>query len=116
MTHHRHEGPHDLVHLLRQVDREHNRSTTLKSSLCVISSRNPRSSAPHPLGPARQSKDIRLRPDARRPRGWEHNLQFALRIARWRRLSCNAAAAALLAVAHLAVVLLVPSAALAIDA
>jgi len=43
-------------------------------------------------------------------------LQFAVRIARWRRLSCNAAAAALLTVAHLAVVLLVPSAALAIDA
>ena len=54
--------------------------------------------------------------DARRPRGWEHTLQFAVRIARWRRCSCNAAAAALLAIAHLAVVLLVPSVALAIDA
>ena len=53
--------------------------------------------------------------DARRPRGWEHTLQFAV-VARWRRLSCNAAAAELLAIAHLAVVLLVPRVALAIDA
>jgi len=57
-----------------------------------------------------------LRPDARRPRAGDHTLQVTVRMAYGCRRSFNAAAAALFAIANFAVILLMPSSALAVDA